>query len=709
MSEHNKINLVQKKIIKSLLYGTYEVMNIFYARIHTCGKNAEYWLYSGLEGALTLCIDMRVKSCRFLMIDLKTYETVFDCELYKKFDKAFKKGTERFYYFEVENGFIGFEIPSMEQAELLGASIISFGDEYIKRKLKEFKAMKETEIKEKSKKMIGLLEKKLCQDNNQPKMLRAEIILKHGLLEKMINTVELNDETGKIIVKGNGYQGVDNDLLKIKGLNLDLRTDLKVGDAEIFTKYISRNILRSYMKGIIIPKRKINRGEGVIVNRHLDQNNTEDKKSQKFDKRGTLQTPLLPINMQKEIQPEPEPEPKRKKSPSPPPKPPSLQKPQKKEKIKETSPPKQEKESSPPKQVNNKEPSPPKQPIIKEQSPPKQVNNKRPSPPKQQKIKKPSPPKQVNNKKPSPPKQQKIKEPPQPKQQKEEIRQPSPPKNMEIVCNSKGVPPPPPPPPPPIVKTVKSSAPSKPSKPIDLAAELAAKKKNLVKVEIKDLSIPNVQSQNSSSTPQTGNSMMAAIMAQRNAMKRVSAPQAPTSSLPKPSSSQVKKSVEQPQAKKPAEQPQAKKPAQQPPKNIAPSLKTSLKPVPKTKEKPVAPSKPPQKTLNKGNNNPPPKPSTSGAKPPMKIGGGGGFAAMRNMLQNRMAPQPVKKEEGPKKPIVELGSGNVPRMNLSKLMSSLEKNMSKNESTSNEPVKVVSSSGAGVPPPPPPPPPPPKI
>ena len=173
MSERTKITLVQKKIIKSLLYGSYEIMNMFFARIHTCGKQSEYWLYSGLEGALVYCIDIRVKSCRFLMIDLKSYEIVFDCELYKRFDKAYKKGTERFYYFEVENGFIGFEIPNMEQAEILSASIISFGDEYIKRKLKEYKAMKENEIKEKSKKMIAVLEKKLCQDNIQHKMLRA--------------------------------------------------------------------------------------------------------------------------------------------------------------------------------------------------------------------------------------------------------------------------------------------------------------------------------------------------------------------------------------------------------------------------------------------------------------------------------------------------------------------------------------------------------
>ena len=143
---------------------------------------------------------------------------------------------------------------------------------------------------------------------------------------------------------------------------------------------------------------------------------------------------------------------------------------------------------------------------------------------------------------------------------------------------------------------------------------------------------------------------MAAIMAQRNAMKRVSAPQVPTkSSLPKPA-------------------PQTKKPAEQPLRTSVQSSNTTQKKVSTTNVKP-APPKQSQNNLNKGNNIAP-KPTTSGSKPPMKMsaGGGGGFAAMRNMLQNRMGPQPVKKEEGPKKPIVELASDNVPRMNMLKLI-----------------------------------------
>jgi len=287
MSESNKITLIQKKIIKSLLYGAYDLIYIFFARIHTCGKNSEYWLYSGLEGALVYCIDIRVKSCKFLMFDLKTYEIVFDCELYKEFDKAYKKGTERFYYFEVEDGFIGFEIPNMYQAEILSISIINFGDDYLKKKLNEYKVMKENEKKEKAKKMLDLLQKQIIKENCQPKMLKPEIILRHGLLEKMMNTVELNDETGIIIVKGNGYQGVDSDLLKLKGLNLNLKTELKVGDSEIFTKYIARNILRSYYKGLIIPKRKINREEGVTIEKDpkYEENNIVNEQEEEEPKR----------------------------------------------------------------------------------------------------------------------------------------------------------------------------------------------------------------------------------------------------------------------------------------------------------------------------------------------------------------------------------------------------------------------------------------
>ena len=82
------VSLVQKKIIQSLLYGSHDIINVYYARIYTSGKDSKFWLYSGLEGALVYCIEVRAKTCKFLLFDLKSYEITFDCELYKKFNNS---------------------------------------------------------------------------------------------------------------------------------------------------------------------------------------------------------------------------------------------------------------------------------------------------------------------------------------------------------------------------------------------------------------------------------------------------------------------------------------------------------------------------------------------------------------------------------------------------------------------------------------------
>ena len=171
----SKISLVQKKIIKSLLYGNYDLMGIYFARIYTLGKDSKFWLYSGLEGALIYCIDFRPRVLRFLLFNLKTYEIVFDCELYKKFNQSFQKGTDTFFYFDVNDGYIGFEIPDLEEAASLEEQISSYNDDLIKNRLKEIKHMKENELKEKGRQMIKLLSKKY--NNNSKKQIKSEIIL----------------------------------------------------------------------------------------------------------------------------------------------------------------------------------------------------------------------------------------------------------------------------------------------------------------------------------------------------------------------------------------------------------------------------------------------------------------------------------------------------------------------------------------------------
>ena len=279
-TELKKVNIVQKKIINSLLYDKYKVLYTTFARIHTCEMNSEYWLYTGLEGALVYCLkaDAKPYNFYFFLYDLKTFEKLFDCLLYKKFEKAYRKGGERFYYFEIQNGFIGFEIPDMNEAQILYAQIFNFKDEYLKQLLQEFKPLNKDELAEKGKKMLHKLEKKFQKEENIiNKIPRKEIILPNDKLEKEINTVQLEEDTGKLIITGTGYEGVERDLLKIGGLNLELKNNLKVGNYETFSRYLSRNILRSYMKRLIIPKRKINRGEGVKVEKFELEEDKDDK------------------------------------------------------------------------------------------------------------------------------------------------------------------------------------------------------------------------------------------------------------------------------------------------------------------------------------------------------------------------------------------------------------------------------------------------
>ena len=145
----SRLNVVDKKIIKSLLYPQYEILNISFSRIHTCAHNSRSWLYSDLEGALTLGLDIKQKTCRFFLYDLASFEVLFECELYKKFNTAYTKGSERFYYFEVNRGFIGFEIPAINEAEILNAVITNLSDTYINKKIKEIKILDEEKIHQK--------------------------------------------------------------------------------------------------------------------------------------------------------------------------------------------------------------------------------------------------------------------------------------------------------------------------------------------------------------------------------------------------------------------------------------------------------------------------------------------------------------------------------------------------------------------------------
>jgi hypothetical protein len=275
------VSLVQKKIIYSLLYGNYDIIGIYYARIYTSGKDSKFWLYPGLQGALVFCIEARVKILRFLLFDLKTFEIVFDCELYKKFSNSFEKGTDNFLYFGVNDGYIGFEIPDPEEVQAL-VDIVQNSDDLVKTRLKEYKPMKENELKEKGRQMIQLLKQRLGSSGNSS--VKSEIIINQGELENSINTVDVDDENGRLILTGSGHKGIDKELKKVRGLSIEQNTNNT--DNTIFSKYIARNILGSLMRGLVVPKRKIDRtiweeGEEVAQEEEQEEAPKVDKKAEK--------------------------------------------------------------------------------------------------------------------------------------------------------------------------------------------------------------------------------------------------------------------------------------------------------------------------------------------------------------------------------------------------------------------------------------------
>ena len=303
-------------------------------------------------------------------------------------------------------------------------------------------------------------------------------------------------------------------------------------------------------------------------------------------------------------------------------------------------------------------------------------------------------------------------------------------KQMKVTSNKgKGIPPPPPPPPPP--PKVAPSAPSKSSssQPVDLAAELEAKKSNLQHVEVKDYVSPALKSPEEGGG--TTNNMMAMIMAKRNQMKKVGGAGAPTSNA----STTSKPAVTRPPGRAsafpitPMNNPPATKPAAAPNMqkrgSAFPAAVTGVPPKPATSTgpKPGGVSKPTTSAAPKNPAAAKPPTSTGGAKPPMNTGGGGGFAAKMAALQARMAgggggssstSSSTPASTGPSKPIVELCEGNTKRMDIGKLIGNLEKEKKKTSAKSSglskvTPVKVVEGKGKGIPPPPPPPPPPPKI
>ena len=685
-----QISLAQKMIIKSILYPHYIVIsNSFsFGRIYTTIDSLKNWVYSNLEGAIIVGLELKSKICKFFLFDLNSFEILFECEIYKKLPESnFIKANERFYYFQIDHGFIGFEIPNIAEASVLSGVVLNLTDTFINKTVSEYPVHQDSKFNELVDKAIIMFDKKL-NENKKPKVdVPDKLIINEGELKKYINAVDLDEKNGKIIIKGSGVGGIDEVLKQLKGDLIVVDNLLKVGNKGVYEEQLSNNILTSYQKGILIPKRKIYR-EGVIntVKKNIppSQSNTSSipkvpveppKESSNIPK-----APVIPPSGSGNIPQPPE-------IPNVPqvvgvPQAPNIPKPPTSVPTVPNNIPK------PPTNIPNGPSNIPKPPINQ----PKSASNV------------PKPPTNI----PKPP-----------------VNVPKPPSTVPVpnlsvpvpVVGNKGKVPPAPlipkaPPIPQAPKVVSQPVAAKPKstgKKLSLAEELAQKKGGLKKVEVKEYVSPALKKgdeDGGSSTSDSGSGgggMMAELMkAMKNRGGKGPQPQPQT----KP---QVKSNIQNTQPSQQTMPGFQRSNIQNTNKSFQPTQSNTTSntneklqnkfPTNITSTQPkVEPQKPKVETSS----------NISSNSQSTKFGGGGGFAAMRNMLANRMAPASTSsKPKEPSKPIVEVASSSTTgKMDINALISGMSKKMegsSNTKTVSSAPMetpKVVEGKGKGIPPPP---------
>ena len=674
-----QISLAQKKIIKSILYPNYIILSNSYSfgRIYTTIESLQNWVYTGLEGAIIVGLEIKTKICKFFLFDLDTFEILFECVILNKLSQDnFKKGNERFYYYQIDKVFIGFEIPKIEEGSILCGVIQNLTDNLIKKTINDFPNLPEVKFNELVTKAINLFNKKLNEENKPKINASDKLIINELELEKYIDAVDLDEKNGKIIIKGNGIGGIDEVLKKIKGDLIAIDNSLKIGNRDVFERQISNNILNSYQKGILIPKRKINR-EGEPVNVEPKQN----VNPQQSNENNIPKVPVEPINQSNNNIP----------------KPPEI--------SSNSNIPKQ-----PVLQSNSNVPQPPPLNTNNIPKPPTNI----PQPPKQS-TNIPQPPQLNTNNIPKPPTN--IPQPPK-----------IPPVPVAINAGKGKVPVAPPipkAPPIPINNTnVVKQPPPQPKKntgkPLSLAEELAKKKNALKKVEIKDYVSPALKKGDEGGGNNSGNSgggmrdeLMRAMKLRKNPNPQSNINQnnnnpqkQKTNNIPeKLPINQTKVEPPKPKVEPPKPKVEPPKPKVEPPKPKVEPPKPKVEPPKQNVEPPKPKVEPPKQNVE------PQKVNNSNSGQPIKIGGSGGFAAMRNMLANRMAP-PSQKPKEPPKPIIEVASSSTTgKMDIKALISGMSKKMEGGSSgtTTTTPVvvstpivtpTVIGGKGPGIPPPP---------
>jgi len=154
----------ERKRLIAIVGKTNEILAITCAKIYTTAKDAEYWLYSDLEGFLCYVMNYEEKTRYLHLYDTETYELLLKLELYKDFEKFYTKVTENFHTFEVNNGFIGLQFYDGEEANLFNVIVKKFNDEISKMLLSINPTKKQGLNTQKTNEIIQMFKKKITKE-----------------------------------------------------------------------------------------------------------------------------------------------------------------------------------------------------------------------------------------------------------------------------------------------------------------------------------------------------------------------------------------------------------------------------------------------------------------------------------------------------------------------------------------------------------------
>ena len=271
----NKINLVQQKIIISLLKSNYELLSLAYAKLFTAAKINREWLYSELEGGLTIVVDFNRKSARFIMFDLKTFEILFESELYKNFNTFYNRGNDFFHYFEVGGGFIGFKFVDKSASGVFYESVSNLDKKKIDKYLANQKTISLQELKTKSKRILNLLMLKLSEEYlfKKSDVVDSTIEFNVPQIERQINLFSFDFKNNNFTVNGNSDE-IDQLVEKVRSIKSEPKYE-KISDVELYTRELVKSVLNS--KKYFLKKNSI-RLKPEDVKRVQEERKKEEKK-----------------------------------------------------------------------------------------------------------------------------------------------------------------------------------------------------------------------------------------------------------------------------------------------------------------------------------------------------------------------------------------------------------------------------------------------